>query len=324
MIETITPSAVSRESYMPSSRHAVTALGSETEKTPLCVKDENQDGHETALGFNSAELSPFYSESWFTTEGARLKERRLRKKGIPSLKNWRFITLTMADRSMPPEVAYQIGKDRLRRYLAKWRKRLGHSFRWLWKLEFHDDEYAHWHLVLEYTKFIPQEVFLEIEKWWGLGRTNIKRINAVDMRYVFKYVAKDLESLPDWVRCYKGRMRVFQTSKGFFTVKKERPAREKKEPRMCMVPHTLATRLDWDAHKALVKESTEHGERFCSVRLTVTFAELHLWQVQQAIIQGRQLAAPGKVNISQQLLERIKHECRKYSGLGKVPDLTRN
>jgi hypothetical protein len=92
------------------------------------------------IGFEpQKELHAYYSESWFTAAGARLKARRLQQAGIPKMKNWRFITLTIATREISPSEAYQRGKARMRRFLARVRKATGRSFRWCWKLEFHED-----------------------------------------------------------------------------------------------------------------------------------------------------------------------------------------
>jgi hypothetical protein len=123
------------------------------------------------------ELQRYTAESWFTAEGAWLKARRLERSGLPDMTNWRFVTLTVATRSISANDAYERGKDRLRRFLARFRLGVGRSFRWCWKLEFHEDGYAHWHLLIEYTQRIPQEMLPDLESWWGLGRVNVKRVN---------------------------------------------------------------------------------------------------------------------------------------------------
>jgi hypothetical protein len=48
------------------------------------------------------ELHAYASESWFTAEGSRRKLRRLQKAGLPEFKNWRFVTLTMANHGGDP------------------------------------------------------------------------------------------------------------------------------------------------------------------------------------------------------------------------------
>src|ERR1700690_784576 len=161
----------------------------------------------------SFELHPYTSESWWTVGGARKKESRLRKAGLPNFASWRFVTLTIANRKISAQEAYVKGKDRIRRFLACFRAALGSSFLWCWKLEFHHDDegYPHWHLLIEYRKRIPEELLGMVERWWGLGRINILRVEAQDIGYLFKYVTKAAEDVPNWVGAHKGRIRVFQT-----------------------------------------------------------------------------------------------------------------
>ena len=71
------------------------------------------------------ELHPFASENWWTAAGARKKERRLQNAGLPDFSNWRFVTLTIADRTISPYDAYTKGKDHIRRFLARLRGALG-------------------------------------------------------------------------------------------------------------------------------------------------------------------------------------------------------
>jgi hypothetical protein len=186
-------------------------------------------------------------------------------------------------------------------------------------LEFHEDGYAHWHLLIEYTRRIPQDMLPEIEKWWGLGRINIKRVLQRDLYYVFKYVAKGPDDLPAWVHKHKGRLRVFQTSKGFF-VHAQRRQTAKKEPRCCLLPLTLGQRVEWDAHKALLRETTPRGEvRVSIVKLRMKFSELYLARIHQAVAIRRQLVGIGTVPITTSQTLEIKNEQRYYAGLGRIP-----
>lgn len=302
---------------------------SETEKVDLLcgatkgANKENQAAEEGVIVGPSRErpeLMPYYSESWFTAEGARLKARRLKRRGVPAIKNWRFITLTIADRTLSPREAYEKGKDRLRRFFALWRRRIG-AFRWLWKLEFHHDEsgWPHWHIFLEYKKRLPLEALREVDKWWGLGRTKVQRVNRADIKYLWKYVAKGADDLPLWVQHYKGRMRVVQTCKGFF---EKSPARKavRRVPRMCMRRTTILERLAWDSRRALVAVVDEHGTlRVSAVKLPCQFARLQVLQAQVAIRFRRVQASPGAVSISLHQYNQIRYEHRKYCGLGLVP-----
>lgn len=265
------------------------------------------------------ELRHYTPETWFTAEGARLKARRLQRSGLPDMTNWRFITLTVADRSCSAEEAYRRGKDRIRRFLALFRAAIGREFKWCWKLEFHEDGYAHWHLLVEYTKRIPEEMLPEIERWWGLGRTNVKRVKQRDLAYVFKYVAKGVDDLPPWVENYRGRLRVFQSSQGFFVRARCREVK-KQEPRSCLLPLTLGQKLEWDSHRALLAETTLQGEvRLSIVKLRMKFSELYLARIHQSVARQKALVGVGTVPISTSQALEIKCEHRKFSGLGRIP-----
>lgn len=265
------------------------------------------------------ELRYYTPETWFTADGARLKARRLERQGLPDMTNWRFVTLTVATRAISPAEAYKRGKDRLRRFLARFRQAIGRPFLWCWKLEFHEDGYAHWHLLIEYTKPIPEDMLPELEKWWGLGRINVKRVKQRDLFYIFKYVAKGLEDLPLWVEKHRGRLRVFQSSKGFFVRARRREAK-KQAPRSCLLPLTLGEKMEWDAHRALMVETTHKGSvRVSIVKLRMRFSELYLARVKQSIARRLPLVGFGVVPLSTSQALEIKHEQRKFNGLGRIP-----
>lgn len=250
---------------------------------------------------SSVELHPYSSETWWTSAGARKKERRLKKAGIPNLTNWRFITLTIANRVDCPLDAYLRGKDRIRRFLAKFRNALGHEFLWCWKLECHHDDggYPHWHLLVQYTSRIPQEMLSEIERWWGLGRINVRCVRGTDIRYVLKYVTKHAEEVPEWVGRHLGRIRVFQTSRGFYTNRKQRGRGEKKTGKRVLVVD-LFTRLEGDKSKAMVIRRDVLGNtRHRVKKLPTTFQALLLLSAQESIRRREELAPPGVVNPSQ-------------------------
>lgn len=267
----------------------------------------------------SPELHAFYSESWWTAEGARLKLRRLQKAGLPDFTNWRFITVTVANRKISPLAAYNLGKQRLRRFLARLRKAFGKAFLWCWKLEFHEDGFAHWHILLDHQKRIPVEILGELETWWGLGRINVRRVQHSDIHYVFKYVAKGPEDVPEWVACHRGRLRVFQACRGFYTNRKTRSVK-RGEPMSCVVPVDLFTRASWDRRKALLVETDRHGNRRVSVvKLRLTFGALQLVRAHESILKRVQLAPPGVVNISQLQAAELKYEHRKFAGLAGIP-----
>jgi len=267
----------------------------------------------------TVELHPYASESWFTAEGARIKARRLQRAGLPDFTNWRFITLTVANRSISPLTAYLIGNDKMRRFLARFREAIGRSFLWCWKLEFHEDSYAHWHLLIEYLERIPEEMLADLETWWGLGRVNVRRVKRADIRYVFKYVAKGPEEVPEWVAHHKGRFRVFQACRGFYTVRQARQAK-REEPRSCLRAVDLFTRLGWDLRMALLVMTDDRGnKRTRAVKLRMPFSALLAMRAYESIQRRIQLAPPGVVNISRLQAEELQYEHRKFAGLAGIP-----
>ena len=159
----------------------------------------------------------------------------------------------------------------------------------------------------------------DLETWWGLGRVNVCRVKHADIRYVFKYVAKGPEDVPEWVARHKGRFRVFQACRGFYTVRKPRTA-QRKEPLSCLLRVDLCTRLGWDQRKALLVMTDDQGNRRTrAVKLRVTFNALLLMRAYESIHRRIQLAPPGVVNISQHQAEELQYEHRKFAGLAGIP-----
>lgn len=263
---------------------------------------------------SEATLAQFYRETWFTVEGARLKKRRLDARGIPSLKNWRFLTLTIEDRTCSPLTAYLRGKDRLRRFTAEWRECLGREIRWFWKLELHEDGYPHWHMLLDYLSKIPREFMDVVNSWWGLGRVNIKRVSAKSFVYLFKYVCKGGETVPDWVLDYPGQIRCTQASSNFFTKKTPRRA-TMGEPKLCLLPITLRRNFLWDQSKGLLTQHTETGKKRVSVlRLEKPFAEMFSEHLTVAIRERRPMASASALSLSRHHVGILKNEHRQKCG----------
>jgi hypothetical protein len=169
-------------------------------------------------------LRPYVTPNFWTPLGAAAKLRALEKKGFPkNLRNWRFVTLTLDRAPYPtPEDAYEDGLSRLSRF-ARNLRRAGYAVaRWCWKMEFHrpdedGDVYPHWHVLLDYKRPIPVDA---IDGAWGKGRTEIKGVTDAGFKYLFKYVAKSIASVPDWI-LERRNVRLFQTSPGFFSTNDE-------------------------------------------------------------------------------------------------------
>jgi hypothetical protein len=160
-------------------------------------------------------LSPYIPASWWDDIGARKMAKRLQRRGFPPLFGWLFVTLTVdQDEFASPVEAYVAGDDRLRRMLHALRESGYHIPRYFWKFELHKSGWPHWHLGLDTRDFIPNEVMAAA---WGHGFTKTKRVTKRrDFKYLFKYICKDPGDLPDWVLDFPRRIRVFQTSAGFY------------------------------------------------------------------------------------------------------------
>ncbi|WED65878.1 hypothetical protein PXH66_03325 [Synoicihabitans lomoniglobus] len=170
---------------------------------------------------------PYTTPNFWTERNAAAKCRQMKKRGMPDLDGGRFITLTVNRELCPdeggtwrllePAEAYEMGKARLRRFIARLRKRYKIR-RWFWKMELHQPDnnglvYAHWHFWFDYGGHIPGE---EVTKAWGLGRTDIRRVRRKEWTYLFKYMCKQAGDLPDWLTSMT-KVRLFQTSMGFFS-----------------------------------------------------------------------------------------------------------
>ena len=143
---------------------------------------------------------------------------------MPSLKNARFITLTLDRDCMgDAETGYATGKRQLRQFMYELRKALGvteEEAPHCWKLEFHEDGWPHWHILFLYRKLLPFEL---VDAAWRLGRTETQRVTKSDLTYLFKYVTKGGEKLPLYITEAK-QIRFWQTSKHFYDVRATAPA----------------------------------------------------------------------------------------------------
>lgn len=206
-------------------------------------------------------LYPYCPPSFLTVLGSLAAVRRIKRRGFPeSLRNWRFVTLTIDRSEYPdPSEGYDLAKRHLRKFIYALRKKYAIR-RWCWKLEFHErDErtgevYPHWHLLLDYKRPIPCE---EITALWGKGRTEIKGVTDSRFDYLFKYVAKSVDLLPDWVLSRR-QIRMFQTSSGFFPAGCVARELETASPRPAAV---------------LPGSDTQNGVRHCGDGISSVFAD---------------------------------------------------
>lgn len=148
------------------------------------------------------------------------------------------------------------------------------------KVEFHTNGWAHLHAVFLTRRFVPGEM---LNALWGFGRTNVERITNDDFRYLLKYVTKGV-TLPEWV-LNRPRLRVFQSSRGFYTTEKTTARKPPTGRKRGRVTGTLGERLERWQRTALLQA----GESFCQVILCNPYAELLAEQILPAAVDGRYL-----------------------------------
>jgi len=204
--------------------------------------------------------------SWFTPSGAAKKLKRLEKLGLPSMLGWKMVTLTL-DRDLfggDPLAGFLAARKRLVRFIRDLRDAgLIGKIRWGRKMEFHKDGWPHWHLMLEYRDKWTVEEMQRIAEIWRLGRVNVVSIKTREFVYEFKYLSKSVgsdgeQNLPGWFANFYskkdgekpdsfGRIRIWQTSRGFYKSKtpppKEQPA-GKKSSYFPVTPSEILDRME--------------------------------------------------------------------------------
>lgn len=163
-------------------------------------------------------VRPYCPLSFWTKEGAARLYRRFQTWGIPDLRNWRMVTLTIDRNEYPDaEAAFELGKLYVSDFRTAFKAEYPHKNHFT-KLELHEPDqddgqvYPHWHLLLDWKTKVD---FVAVSGMWRMGRVNVQRIEDEGFDYVFKYVSKTVEDLPDWLK--KRRVvRAWSASKGFF------------------------------------------------------------------------------------------------------------
>lgn len=221
-----------------------------------------------------------HDPDWFSQVGVWKKRQQIEAKGVPDMKGWKFITLTVDPSAVEsPRDAFENGSKQLRRFLYSLRKYIGRKFRWCWKLEFHESGYPHWHLIVDYKPKFPPDILKEaIPEWWKLGRVNVKAVKRKRFEYLFKYVSKvayadcDAETgvaLPDWVLDYQRQgkggkkvcgIRFWQTGGGFYDKAKQAERKRDREQKTSRVPYTLRQQIKMSWRKVLVFRKDAEGQ----------------------------------------------------------------
>ncbi len=240
-------------------------------------------------------LRPYYPPSWFHAKGLFKVLARLEPK-LPNVEGSLFLTFTLNPALFEgPSIAFDLSRDRLRRIFyalhrgVKWE---GKTYRvdapYCVKLEFHANGWPHFHVIFLTRRFLPGALLNEL---WSYGRTNVQRITNDEFRYLLKYVTKSGE-LPEWAKSRR-RLRVFQSSRGFYTTPREtrerKPGTKKRQRR----ESTLGQRMErWDRTALL-----QTGEQIEQVRLGAPFAVLLAELVFPVALEGRYLGG-GRILIN--------------------------
>lgn len=137
---------------------------------------------------------------------------------------------------------------------------------------------------------------------WGLGRTNVKRIRSEkDFHYLLKYVTKG-GSLPEWA-LKERRIRIFQTSRGFYKPKEETAAdveapQEEPEAKRTIkrrASYTIGERLErWKRIATYIK-----GDKVRPILLCAPFQDL-LGLYVLAIARAGNYLGNGRIKITTQ------------------------
>jgi hypothetical protein len=147
--------------------------------------------------------------------GAVLRERLARRiadeRGL-------FITLTYAREPWADARAcYRAASEE--RHVREFIRRLRREFPacrkapWMCKLEFQEDGFPHWHLVILGPRFIDGDRATQL---WGYGFSKVKALRSEHASYLAKYVSKT-GGVPGWVKTLRPRsFKVVRVSPGFW------------------------------------------------------------------------------------------------------------
>jgi len=218
---------------------------------------------------NAAVLREYIPASWFHARGIYKVIARLLPR-LPDVGGNLFLTFTVNPALYAsPATAFEHARDRLRRIFHRLRRGVTWEGKkyiidepYAIKVEFHQNGWAHFHVVFLTRRFLPGALLNHL---WGLGRTNVQRISNDKFHYLLKYVTKG-GGLPTWVLS-RPRLRIFQASRGFYIdtrrqavpVLPPRPDRQKREE------STLGERLNRWSKTALVAQDG-HYQRGCPRR----------------------------------------------------------
>lgn len=269
------------------------------DKTLLDRKDKSfLSSREFDKNEYDAVLTEYTPDSWFHDKGAFKAKKRVLSR-FPEISGNLLITLTVNPNLFKnPSSAFDYSRDRIRRVFYHLRKGVywkGKFYQlnapyWV-KVEFHKNEFSHFHIVFLTNRFLPGEL---INHLWKIGRTNIKRIDLKGINYLLKYITKNGE-LPNWVKERK-RLRITQASKGFYIEleqKKKESIDSIQKRQLKDNSLTIGERMEKWKRIAVF----QNGKRFRQISLFIPFREILGRNLVSIAQQGRYLGN-GMVKIN--------------------------
>lgn len=218
------------------------------------------------MGYFKGILKEYIPESWYHEKGIYKVLAKLLPR-LPDVKGCLFLTLTVDPKFFSdPAEAYEDTRQKIRKVFYALRKGVwweGKLYKikspYCVKTEFHENGFAHFHLIFLTRKFLPADLLNHL---WGYGRTEVKRISNDDFHYLLKYVTKAGE-LPEWVK-KRLRLRVFQPSHGFLkAVDKLEPEKKEDDDEQIRkrASYLIGERLErWQRMATFVFDSTHENQ----------------------------------------------------------------
>ena len=251
-------------------------------------------------------LKEYIPTSWFHPKGVYKVNQRLKSR-LPNVNGCLFATLTL-DRNhyienwINPNEAFEESRYKIRKVFYKLRKGVnweGKHFKikapYCVKVEFHDDDegWPHFHIIWKTKRFVPCDL---IEKLWGLGRINVKRITNSEFNYILKYVCKS-GRIPNWVK-RRSQIRIFQSSKGFLqSLDKKKPVSKTTTSSLQRTSNIRQRLNKWKSQGLVIRYDNLGQTSFKQVLLKDEFRIL-LDRLVYSIAQDGRYLGDGKIKIN--------------------------
>ena len=239
-----------------------------------------------------------WPSNWLEAVGVWKKRREIEALGLPDPIECKMITLTMAKNGRSPRECYEVGREHMRRFLAKLRRILQvDELGYAWKLEIGDDEYPHWHLVIHYLDKISKDQLRSIIAAWAFGLLHVRAMNRKGYDYIFK-VAVPLDSdgeWPAWLLDYRvengtrekpsASIRIWQT-RNFYTGERPEAPKSNEPPKYSRIPQTMRQRIElWKRSMTLTWLNAKGIKKMVSFTLCIPFAAVaHTLLINRALV----------------------------------------